>query len=128
MLGQLKAAIRRNYSSPPSYGARLVSHVLTNPELFASWRTELETMRLRILAMRQALVEALQQTELADSLAFLLQQRGMFSYTGLAAEQVARLRDEFAIYLLSSGRMCVAGLNHQNIQKVASAIAAVCQR
>lgn len=128
VLGQLKAAIRRNYSSPPGYGARLVSHVLTNPELFASWRTELETMRLRILAMRQALVDALQQTELADSLAFLLQQRGMFSYTGLATEQVARLRDEFAIYLVSSGRMCVAGLNHDNVQQVANALVAVCKR
>lgn len=125
VLGQLKAAIRRNYSNPPSYGARLVSTVMNNSELFECWRAELETMRLRILSMRQALVDALQQTQLTRSFAFLLTQRGLFSYTGLTPKQVQRLRDEFAIYLLNSGRMCMAGLNQDNVQRVALAIAAV---
>lgn len=125
VLGQLKAAVRRNYSSPPNFGAQVVATVLNNEQLTASWLAEVEQMRVRILEMRQILVDAL-KAEIPDrNFDYLLQQRGMFSYTGLSAEQVDRLREEFGVYLIASGRMCVAGLNHNNVQRVAQAFAAV---
>ena len=125
VLGQLKAAVRRNYSSPPAFGAKVVATILTDAPLFADWKAELEAMRLRILAMREALVSALQQKIPGKDFSFLTRQRGMFSYTGLSPEQVVRLREEFGVYLIGSGRMCMAGLNQKNIEKVASAMAAV---
>ncbi|HBQ79990.1 MAG TPA: aromatic amino acid aminotransferase, partial [Erwinia persicina] len=125
VLGQLKATVRRNYSSPPNFGAQVVSCVLNNPELKASWLAEVEAMRTRILAMRQALVEGLSLAVPGKNFDYLLQQRGMFSYTGLSAAQVDRLRNEFGIYLIASGRICIAGLNHNNVRQVAEAMAAV---
>lgn len=125
VLGQLKATVRRNYSSPPSFGAQVVSTVLGDAGLKASWLAEVEEMRLRILAMRQTLVTVLKEAVPGRNFDYLLQQRGMFSYTGLSAAQVDRLRDEFGIYLIASGRMCVAGLNTRNVQRVAQAFAAV---
>lgn len=125
VLGQLKATIRRNYSSPPNFGAQVVSAVLNDEALKASWLTEVEEMRTRILAMRQELVKVL-STEMPErNFDYLLNQRGMFSYTGLSAAQVDRLREEFGVYLIASGRMCVAGLNTANVQRVAKAFAAV---
>lgn len=125
VLGQLKATVRRNYSSPPNFGAQVVSTVLSDAGLKASWLAEVEEMRLRILAMRQTLVTVLKEAVPGRNFDYLLQQRGMFSYTGLSAAQVDRLRDEFGIYLIASGRMCVAGLNTRNVQRVAQAFAAV---
>lgn len=125
VLGQLKATVRRNYSSPPNFGAQVVSCVLNNPELKASWLAEVEAMRTRILAMRQALVEGLSLAVPGKNFDYLLQQRGMFSYTGLSAAQVDPLRNEFGIYLIASGRICIAGLNHNNVRQVAEAMAAV---
>ncbi|SES63818.1 aromatic amino acid transaminase [Thorsellia anophelis] len=125
VLGQLKATVRRNYSSPPSFGANLVAYVLCNPELKQQWQNEVKLMKNRIISMRQALVDALKQTLPEKDFNFLLNQRGMFSYTGLSTRQVDRLRDEHGVYLISSGRMCMAGLNNQNVERVASAIAAV---
>ncbi len=125
VLGQLKATVRRNYSSPPNFGAQVVSTVLGDAGLKASWLAEVEEMRLRILAMRQTLVTVLKEAVPGRNFDYLLQQRGMFSYTGLSAAQVDRLRDEFGIYLIASGRMCVAGLNTRNVQRVAQAFAAV---
>ena len=125
VLGQLKATVRRNYSSPPHFGAQLVATVLNDPTLKASWLAEVEAMRTRILAMRQALVDVLKETLPGRNFDYLLQQRGMFSYTGLSAAQVDRLREEFGVYLIASGRMCVAGLNSRNVQRVAQAFAAV---
>ncbi|HFZ8994595.1 TPA: aromatic amino acid transaminase [Citrobacter freundii] len=125
VLGQLKATVRRNYSSPPNFGARVVATVLGDEALKASWLAEVEEMRTRILAMRQALVDVLRAEIPGRDFDYLLQQRGMFSYTGLSAAQVDRLRDEFGIYLIGSGRMCVAGLNSRNVQRVAKAFAAV---
>lgn len=125
VLGQLKATVRRNYSSPPNFGAQVVALVLNDEKLKANWLAEVETMRRRILDMRQALVSVL-KAEMPDrNFDYLLQQRGMFSYTGLSSEQVDRLRDEFGVYLIASGRMCVAGLNSNNVQRVAQAFAAV---
>ncbi|WLI75332.1 aromatic amino acid transaminase [Kosakonia sp. H02] len=125
VLGQLKATVRRNYSSPPSYGAQLVAAVLSDAGLKASWLAEVEAMRTRILAMRQELVTVLKEAIPGGNFDYLIRQRGMFSYTGLSAAQVDRLREEFGIYLLSSGRMCVAGLNSRNVHRVAQAFAAV---
>ncbi|MBW9309940.1 aromatic amino acid transaminase [Escherichia coli] len=125
VLGQLKATVRRNYSSPPNFGAQVVAAVLNDEALKASWLAEVEEMRTRILAMRQELVKVL-STEIPErNFDYLLNQRGMFSYTGLSAAQVDRLREEFGIYLIASGRMCVAGLNTANVQRVAKAFAAV---
>lgn len=125
VLGQLTSTVRRNYSSPPNYGAQVVSKVLNDPSLNALWRQEVSAMRLRILQMRQDLVAALKVSLPARNFDYLLQQRGMFSYTGLSPRQVDRLRDEFGVYLIGSGRMCLAGLNADNVQRVARAIAAL---
>lgn len=125
VLGQLKATVRRIYSSPPNFGAQVVATVLGDEALKACWLAEVEAMRTRIVSMRQMLVNVL-KAEMPDrNFDCLLQQRGMFSYTGLSAEQVDRLRDEFGVYLIASGRMCVAGLNSSNVQRVAKAFAAV---
>ncbi len=125
VLGQLKATVRRNYSSPPNFGAQVVSCVLNDAALLNMWLAEVEAMRLRIAEMRQALVSELQAILPGKNVDYLLKQRGMFSYTGLSAQQVDRLRDEFGIYLIASGRMCVAGLNRSNVKRVAEAFAAV---
>jgi len=125
VLGQLKATVRRNYSSPPSFGAQLVATVLGDAALRALWLKEVETMRTRIQAMRQQLVQVLREAVPGGNFDYLLKQRGMFSYTGLSAAQVDRLREEFGVYLIASGRMCVAGLNSRNVQRVAKAFAAV---
>ena len=125
VLGQLKATVRRNYSSPPNFGAQVVAAVLNDEALKASWLAEVEEMRTRILAMRQELVKVL-STEMPErNFDYLLNQRGMFSYTGLSAAQVYRLREEFDVYRIASGRMGVAGLNTANVQRVAKAFAAV---
>ncbi|SEL49636.1 aromatic-amino-acid transaminase [Kosakonia sacchari] len=125
VLGQLKATVRRNYSSPPNFGAQVVSLVLNDPQLNALWRAEVEAMRSRISEMRHALVAALKTALPEQDFSFLLSQRGMFSYTGFSPEQVEKLREVFGVYLIASGRVCMAGLNHHNIARVAQAFAAV---
>lgn len=126
VLGQLKATVRRNYSSPPTQGARLVQQVLQSPELSAQWAGELAEMRGRIKDMRAQLHHALHERfgERRD-FGFLLTQRGMFSYTGITEPQVHRLREEHGVYLIRSGRMCMSGLSRANVQHVADAIAHV---
>lgn len=125
VLGQLKATVRRNYSSPPKFGAQVVSAVLNDPALKAEWLAQVEAMRTRIIHMREMLVETLKQALPDHDFSYFLQQRGMFTYTGLTEAQVTRLREEFGVYLIASGRMCVAGLNAGNVKQVAQAIAAV---
>ncbi|KLU14412.1 MULTISPECIES: amino acid aminotransferase [Xenorhabdus] len=125
VLGQLKATVRRIYSSPPNFGAQIVARVLSNPELKNQWLDEVERMRLRILEMRTVLVSALQQALPEKNVDHLLKQRGMFSYTGFSQAQVDRLREEFGVYLVGSGRVCMAGVNHHNVQRIAEAFAAV---
>ncbi|MGI4838304.1 MAG: aromatic amino acid transaminase [Janthinobacterium lividum] len=123
--GQLKATVRRNYSSPPSHGARLVSIVLNDEALRTQWLAEVEEMRVRIGAMRTQLASLLRDTFPDGRHDYLLRQKGMFSYTGLSAAQVAHLRRECGIYLIDSGRMCLAGLNAGNVKVVAEAIARI---
>ncbi|CAM7008660.1 aromatic amino acid transaminase [Enterobacter asburiae] len=125
VLGQLKATVRRIYSSPPNFGAQVVATVLGDEKLKASWLAEVEAMRQRIQTMRQELVNVLKEAVPGHNFDYLLKQRGMFSYTGLSAAQVDRLREEFGVYLIASGRMCVAGLNASNVHRVAQAFAAV---
>ncbi|VVD78343.1 aromatic amino acid aminotransferase [Pandoraea horticolens] len=125
VLSQLKRVIRTNYSNPPTHGGSVVAAVLSNPELRAMWEEELAEMRERIRAMRLALVEKLRAHGVQRDFSFVIKQRGMFSYSGLTADQVERLREEFGIYAVSTGRICVAALNDKNIDVVASAIAKV---
>ena len=125
VLGQLKATVRRIYSSPPTTGALLVDNVLNDAELTAQWEVELKEMRERIIKMRQILNEKLSQALPERDFSYLVKQQGMFSYTGLTAEQVDILKDQYAIYLVRSGRMCAAGLNLSNIDYVAESIAEV---
>ena len=124
-LGQLKATVRRNYSSPPVHAGAVVATVLDSPVLHASWVAEVNAMRERIKAMRRSLHAVLSAKVPSRNFDYFLTQRGMFSYTGLSAAQVDRLREEFGVYLIRSGRMCVAGLNTGNVEATANAIAAV---
>lgn len=125
VLGQLKSTVRRNYSSPPTHGGRVTAAVMTDPALYEEWQGEVREMRERIKAMRQALYQVLSTRLPGRDWSYFLTQRGMFSYTGLSAAQVDRLREEHAVYLVRSGRMCVAGLNRGNVEYVAQAMAAV---
>ncbi|VVE09057.1 aromatic amino acid aminotransferase [Pandoraea morbifera] len=125
VLSQLKRVIRTNYSNPPTHGGSVVAAVLGSAELRALWEEELAEMRERIRAMRLALVEKLRAHGVDRDFSFVIKQRGMFSYSGLTADQVERLREEFGIYAVSTGRICVAALNDKNIDHVASAIAQV---
>ena len=125
VLSQVKRVIRTNYSNPPTHGATIVAAVLNNPELRAMWEAELAEMRLRIRGMRLQMVELLAKKAPAHDFSFVARQRGMFSYSGLTVEQVARLRSEFGIYALDTGRICVASLNQSNIEAVTDAIVQV---
>ncbi len=125
VLGQLKATVRRIYSSPPTTGALLVNNVLSDRALTTLWTAELTQMRERIMQMRQILQNKLSQALPERDFSYLVKQQGMFSYTGLNAEQADLLKNQYAIYLLRSGRMCVAGLNLSNIDYVAESIAEV---
>ncbi|OZI19311.1 aromatic amino acid aminotransferase [Bordetella genomosp. 9] len=125
VLSQLKRVIRTNYSNPPTHGGTIVSTVLNTPELFALWEQELTGMRDRIRLMRRQLVDKIKEQGAKQNFDFVLQQRGMFSYSGLTSAQVDRLREEHGIYAVSSGRICVAALNSQNIDTVAKGIAQV---
>ncbi|MBP0599783.1 aspartate/tyrosine/aromatic aminotransferase [Herbaspirillum sp. LeCh32-8] len=125
VLGQLKLTVRRNYSSPPMHGALLVARVLSDPALAAQWRAEVEEMRLRVRDMRTKLAAQLKTAVPDQDFSFLLRQHGMFGYTGLTAAQVDRLRNEFGVYAIATGRICVAGLNDGNVARVAETMAEV---
>jgi aromatic-amino-acid transaminase len=125
VLSQLKRVIRSNYSNPPTHGGSVVAAALNDPALRALWEEELAQMRDRIKQMREQLVAGLRARGVAKNFDFVLRQRGMFSYTGLTPSQVERLRTQFGIYAVSTGRICVAALNSKNIGAVCDAIAAV---
>jgi aromatic-amino-acid transaminase len=125
VLSQIKRVIRTNYSNPPTHGGSVVANVLNTPELFDLWDKELAGMRDRIRLMRTQLVDKLKDFGVKQNFDFVKQQRGMFSYSGMTSAQVDRLREEYGIYAVSSGRICVAALNSGNIDAVAKAIAAV---
>ncbi len=125
VLSQLKTVIRSNYSNPPTFGATVVATVLNTPELRTMWEDELATMRQRIAATRRQLVERLAAAGVGGDLSYITRQLGMFSYSGLSKTQMQRLRDEFGVYGLDSGRICVAAVNSRNIEAVVAALAAV---
>ena len=125
VLSQLKIAIRTNYSNPPTHGAQVVAMVLDSPALRAQWEEELAGMRQRIQQMRTLLAAKLVAAGVQQDFSFITRQRGMFSYSGLDKAQMVRLRDEFGIYGVDSGRICVAALNTGNIDRVVDAIARV---
>ena len=125
VMGQLRFTVRRIYSSPGLHAARLVAHVLGDADLRALWEAEVGAMRERIAAMRRLLHARLSERLPGRDFGYFLTQRGMFSYTGLTAAQVDRLREEHAVYLIRSGRICVAGLNTGNVDRTAEAMAQV---
>ncbi len=125
VLSQLKRVVRANYSNPPTHGGQIVATVLNTPELRVMWEAELATMRDRIKQMRALLVERLHAKIPGSDFNYMLRQRGMFSYSGLTQAQVLRLRNEFSIYAVDTGRICVAALNARNVDYVADAIAKV---
>jgi aromatic-amino-acid transaminase len=125
VLSQLKRIVRTNYSNPPTHGGKIVATALASPELRGLWEQELAQMRDRIKHMRELLVEKIQARIPGADFGFVIRQRGMFSYSGLTKEQVGRLREQFSIYAVDSGRICVAALNSRNIDYVADGIAAV---
>jgi aromatic-amino-acid transaminase len=125
VMSQLKRVIRTNYSNPPTHGGAIVAAVLSSPELRAMWERELGSMRERIRAMRTGLVDKLKARGVAQDFSFVARQRGMFSYTGLSPAQVEKLKTDFGIYAVGTGRICLAALNSRNIDYVADAVAAV---
>jgi len=125
VLSQLKIAIRTNYSNPPTHGAQVVATVLDTPALRAQWEEELAGMRQRIKQMRQLLADKLVAAGVQQDFSFIVRQRGMFSYSGLSKPQMERLRSEFGVYGVDSGRVCVAALNTRNIDHVVASIAKV---
>ena len=125
VLSQLKVLIRANYSNPPTHGAKAVAAVLADAKLRALWEDELTQMRERIRQMRVSLIDKLASAGVRQDMSFIAAQQGMFSYSGLSKPQMQRLRSEFGIYGVDSGRICVAALNARNIDYVAGAVAKV---
>ncbi|WP_227814647.1 amino acid aminotransferase [Nitrogeniibacter aestuarii] len=125
VLSQVKRVVRTNYSNPPTHGGAVVAAVLSSPALRQQWEDELAGMRDRIREMRVALVEKIKAAGAEQDFSFVVRQRGMFSFTGLTADQVEKLKQDFGIYAVSSGRICLAALNSGNIDYVAKAIATV---
>ena len=125
VLSQLKIVIRTNYSNPPTHGGAIVASVLNDPELRALWEKELGGMRVRIKAMRQKLVDGLKKAGVQQDMSFMVEQIGMFSYSGLNKDQMLRLRSEFGVYGTDTGRICVAALNSNNVDYVCDSIAKV---
>jgi aromatic-amino-acid transaminase len=123
VLSQMKRVVRTNYSNPPTHGGKVVAMTLTTPDLRALWVRELGEMRDRIKVMRKALVDGIQSRVPGSDFGFVLRQRGMFSYSGLTKAQVLRLREEYSIYAIETGRICVAALNSRNVDYAADAIA-----
>ncbi|MDI3400150.1 amino acid aminotransferase [Pseudomonas sp. V88_4] len=124
---QLAHIARNLWSTPPDHGAAVVATILADPELKRRWADEVEAMRLRIAQLRSGLVEALEPHGLRERFAHIGVQRGMFSYTGLSPEQVKNLREHHSVYMVSSGRANVAGIDATRLDLLAEAIANVCK-
>lgn len=122
---QVKSVIRANYSNPPAHGASIVATILSNDALRTMWEQELTDMRQRIHRMRQLFVNTLQEKGANRDFSFIINQNGMFSFSGLTKEQVLRLREEFGVYAVASGRVNVAGMTPDNMAPLCEAIVAV---
>jgi aromatic-amino-acid transaminase len=125
VLSNLKRVVRTNYSNPPTHGGQIVATILGNAELRTMWERDVGEMRDRIKAMRKALVDGVEKRVPGADWKFILSQRGMFSYSGLSKEQVGKLRSQYSIYTIDTGRICVAALTSKNVDTVADAIASV---
>jgi aspartate/tyrosine/aromatic aminotransferase len=125
VLSQFKACIRANYSNPPAHGAAIITTVLNDPQLRAEWEGEVASMRDRINGMRRLFVDALKARGVQRDFSFITRQRGMFSFSGLTKDQVEALRAKYAIYVLGSGRINVAGMTESNMDRLCDAIADV---
>jgi aspartate/tyrosine/aromatic aminotransferase len=125
MLSHIKTVIRANFSSPPAHGSAIVTAVLNDPQLRAQWEQEVGEMRDRINGMRHLFVETLNEKGVDQDFSFITRQRGMFSFSGLNADQVKVLRDKYAIYIVGSGRINVAGMSESSMDYLCSAIADV---
>jgi aromatic-amino-acid transaminase len=125
VLSQLKRTIRTNYSNPASHGAQVAALILTDPKLRAAWEIEVTEMRTRIQQMRTEFVKALAVNGVKQDFSFITRQKGMFSYTGLSKETVHKLRDQFSLYLVDSGRACIAAMNEKNLPYICQAISTV---
>ncbi|MGL4474419.1 MAG: aminotransferase class I/II-fold pyridoxal phosphate-dependent enzyme, partial [Shewanella sp.] len=122
---QIKRTIRALYSNPPAHGGLIVSTILGDDELTAQWQQELTEMRERIASMRTLFVDSLQALGVNQDFSFIRGQNGMFSFSGLTPAQVTRLRDEFGVYIVGSGRISVAGMTKTNMPVICAAIAKV---
>jgi len=122
---QVKAIIRSTYSNPPAHGASVVTMILNDAQLRAEWIQEVAEMRDRIKKMRDLFVTTLKAEGVAQDFSFISRQNGMFSFSGLNPQQVARLKDEFGVYIVGSGRISVAGMTQSNMPALCKAIAAV---
>jgi len=125
VFSHIKFFIRSNYSNPPAHGAAIVSLILHDETLYTQWSEEVKAMRQRTKKMRELFVITLKEKGVDGDYSFITRQVGMFSFLGLSIEQVNRLKDEFAVYLVGTGRISVAGLTKNNMQQVCSAIASV---
>lgn len=119
---QLRAISRTLYSTCPSYGARIVATILSDPVLNLQWKSECKMMADRLNSVRRQLYDTLMSENVKGTWDHIIAQRGMFSYTGIPVDAVARLKAEFHIYMLSDGRISLAGLNSSNILVFASAL------
>lgn len=125
VLGQIKLLVRRIYSNPPLHGARMISDVLNDPELFALWDSEVNEMRTRIRNIRQKAYDILHAQAPHFDSSFIIKQNGMFSYTGLSLAQIEKLRTDYGVYLIDSGRISVPGLNENNVTYFAESVSKV---
>ncbi len=124
-LSHLKICIRTNYSNPPKHGGAIVAMILGDPDLYARWRLDVQAMRDRIAGMRQLFVDTLRAKGVARDFSFITRQRGMFSFSGISPEQVDTLRNDYAVYMVRSGRINVAGMTAANMDRLCEAIKAV---
>ena len=122
VLSHLKKIVRSSYSNPPTYGQYLVTEVLTNSNARNQWDEELQEMRERIKFTRRSLVKLLNKNDKSRDFSFITKQNGMFSFSGLKEKEVTKLRNDFGIYIVNSGRVCVAAINESNIDFIASSI------
>lgn len=128
LLSHVKQAIRANFSNPPSHGGAIVATVLNDPQLREQWEREVGEMRDRINGLRHLFVETLNEKGVERDFSFIARQRGMFSFSGLTPDQVKALRDDYAIYIVGSGRISVAGMSESSMDYLCEAIAEVLAR
>jgi aspartate/tyrosine/aromatic aminotransferase len=125
VLSQMKVCIRSNYSNPPSHGGDIVKLILSDTNMRKEWEKELNQIRDRMKKMRNDLVQKLQELGSKKDFSFIKSQKGMFSISGLDKKQVKELREKYAIYIVNSGRINIAGINSNNIDRLSESIVSI---